>query len=221
MLKNIDAAIFDLDGTLIDSMWVWNKIDTDYLTSKNIEVPENLEEDLGHLSFIQTAEYFKKRFEIEDSIEEICNTWNTMAQNHYSNDIPLKPGVAEFLSFLKSQGIKIGLATSNSTHLLEASLKNHGIYDLFDAITITDEVGIGKHRPDVYLLAAKKLNADPLKCVVFEDILPAIKGAKLGGMKVVAIEDEASINDRDTIINEANLYIKDYNELLSEIQITA
>lgn len=220
MLRNINAVIFDLDGTLIDSMWIWHKIDIEYLKSKNKEIPNNLEEELGHLSFIQTAEYFKNKFNLSDSIEEICATWNQMAYKHYSTDVNLKPGVHEFLKLLKESNIKIGLATSNSTHLLEAALKNHGIYDYFDAITITDEVGIGKHRPDVYLLAAKKLNTSPENCMVFEDILPAVQGAKLAGMKVVAVEDSMSTEHRDALIGESNLYIKDYNQLLDYIKET-
>lgn len=219
MLTNIKAAIFDLDGTLINSMSLWDQIDIDYLTSKNIPVPDDLNDEISHLSFNQVAVYFKERFKLEDSLDDIKNTWNTMAYNHYSSDITLKDGVVEFLDFLKKSNIKIGLATSNSTELLEASLKFNKIYDYFDAITITDEVSIGKHEPDVYLLAAKKLNVKPEECIVFEDILPAVKGAKKARMKVIAVEDECSVLDKDDIIKNSDGFINDFRVLIPQDDI--
>ena len=90
MLIDIKAAIFDLDGTLVDSMWVWTQIDIDYLKKKGYSMPENLKDEITHLSFSQTADYFKKRFNLDDSIEEIMNDWHNMAYNHYSNNVKLK-----------------------------------------------------------------------------------------------------------------------------------
>lgn len=214
MLENIKGAIFDLDGTLVDSMWVWNKIDIDYLKSKGHALPENLNSEICHLSFTQTANYFKERFSLSDSIDTILKDWNNMAYNHYSENVKLKDGVKEFLDKLKENNIKIALATSNSVPLLEACLKNNGIYDYFDSITTTDEVSNGKNCPDVYLLAAKKLNVNPKNCIVFEDILPAIKGAKAADMTVIAVSDKHSLNDLDEIINHSDKYINSYFELI-------
>ena len=214
MLENIKGAIFDLDGTLVDSMWVWSKIDIDYLKSKGHALPENLNSEICHLSFTQTANYFKERFSLSDSIDTILKDWNNMAYNHYSENVKLKDGVKEFLDKLKQNNIKIALATSNSVPLLEACLKNNGIYDYFNSITTTDEVSNGKNCPDVYLLAAKKLNVNPKNCIVFEDILPAIKGAKAADMTVIAVSDKHSLNDLDEIINHSDKYINSYFELI-------
>lgn len=214
MLENIKGAIFDLDGTLVDSMWVWSKIDIDYLKSKGHALPENLNSEICHLSFTQTANYFKERFSLSDSIDTILKDWNNMAYNHYSENVKLKDGVKEFLDKLKENNIKIALATSNSVPLLETCLKNNGIYDYFDSITTTDEVSNGKNCPDVYLLAAKKLNVNPKNCIVFEDILPAIKGAKAADMTVIAVSDKHSLNDLDEIINHSDKYINSYFELI-------
>lgn len=214
MLENIKGAIFDLDGTLVDSMWVWSKIDIDYLESKGHALPENLNSEICHLSFTQTANYFKERFSLSDSIDTILKDWNNRAYNHYSENVKLKDGVKEFLDKLKQNNIKIALATSNSVPLLEACLKNNGIYDYFDSITTTDEVSNGKNCPDVYLLAAKKLNVNPKNCIVFEDILPAIKGAKAADMTVIAVSDKHSLNDLDEIINHSDKYINSYFELI-------
>lgn len=215
MLNNIKGVIFDLDGTLVDSMGVWAKIDVDYLANLGHAVPENLKEEITHLGFKEVAKYFKTRFNIEDSEKEIMNTWHEMAYKEYRDNIKLKPGAREFLQYLKDSGFKIGLATSNSYPLLEISLKSNGIYDLFDSITITSEVSRGKDFPDVYLLAADRLGLKPEECAVFEDILPAVKGALSAGMKVFAVEDNsASPSERAQLKEQAHEYIETYTELL-------
>ena len=214
MLNDIKAAIFDLDGTLVDSMWVWAQIDIDYLNEKGYSMPENLRSDIVHLSFSQTAIYFKEKFNLDDSIEKISKDWHDMAFNHYSNNVKLKLGVKDFLNNLKSLKIKIALATSNSIPLLEACLKNNGIYDYFDSITTTDEVSNGKNCPDVYLLAADKLGINPKDCLVFEDILPAIQGAKAANMKVIAVKDDECLDSKEDLLKYADKYIHSFEELL-------
>lgn len=214
MLNDIKGAIFDLDGTLVDSMWVWSQIDVDYLKIKGYSMPENLRNEISHLSFSQTAAYFKEKFNIDDSIETISKDWHDMAFNHYSNNVKLKLGVKDFLNNLKSFKIKIALATSNSVPLLEACLKNNGIYDYFDSITTTDEVSNGKDSPDVYLLAANKLGINPKDCLVFEDILPAVQGAKAANMKVIAVEDNECVDSKEDLLKYADKYIRSFEELL-------
>lgn len=215
MFTDIKGAIFDLDGTLLDSMWVWDKIDIDYLKDRGFKKPDNLKEEISHLSFEQVAIYFKNTFNIPESIEEIMKTWLNMAENYYKTKIKLKPGAKEFLLKLKTANIKIGLATSNSEPLIKASLKANGIYDLFDAITTTGEVKRGKNFPDVYLLSAEKLGVKPENCIVFEDILPAVQGAKAAGMKVIAISDEASAHQKSEIMLSADRFIENYKEIIN------
>lgn len=214
MLTDIKGAIFDLDGTLVDSMWVWSQIDIDYLKMKGYSMPKNLRNEISHLSFSQTAVYFKETFNLDDSIEKISDDWHNMAFNHYSNTVKLKLGVKDFLNSLKSFKIKIALATSNSIPLLEACLKNNGIYDYFDSITTTDEVSNGKDCPDVYLLAANKLGINPRDCLVFEDILPAVQSAKAANMKVIAVEDTECVDSKEDLIKYADKYIHSFVELL-------
>lgn len=214
MLKDIKGAIFDLDGTLVDSMWIWDKVDIDYLKNHHINLPENLKTDIEHLSFDQTAHYFKNNFNLPYSIEEIKNQWMDMAYKEYEKNVVLKPGVYKFLETLKKSGIKIGLATSNCLSLLEVALKSNNIYDYFDAITITDEVCNGKKHPDVYLLAAKKLGITPDSCIVFEDILPALQGAKAAGMRVVCISDKYNDYTKEQLLEYADVYIDSYDEMI-------
>lgn len=217
MLSNIKAAIFDLDGTLVDSMGVWEKIDIEFLKIRNLEVPAGLKDDITHLNFIDTAKYFKERFNLSESIEDIVNEWNDMAFNEYANNIKLKPGVKEYLSFLKSKGIKLAIATSNLESLVTAVLKNNGICDYFENITTTLETERGKDFPDVYLLAAKKLGVNPEECIVFEDIIVAVLAAKAAGMKVVGVHDIASADQINDIIANADYFIYKYEELTEAV----
>lgn len=217
MLNNIKAAIFDMDGTLVDSMWVWVKVDLEFLRKRNLVPVKGLKEKIQHLSFEDTAKYFKKTYNLNESIEEICDEWNNMALEEYKNNVKLKPGVKKFLDLLKSMGIKIGLATSNCDLLLKIALKANGIYDYFDVITLTDEVSRGKRFPDVYLLAAERLNVSPEECIVFEDIFPAVMGAKAAGMKVIGIYDKNSDFEKDKICSIADKYIYEYSELMDDV----
>ena len=213
-MNRFKAAIFDLDGTLIDSMGIWKVIDEEYLKKYGFDVPENLQEEITHLTIIETAMYFKEKFNIKDDIETIINTWNEMAYHHYSNNIKLKEGVIEFFDYLKNNNIKIALATSNTKILLEATLKNNNIYHYFDSITISEEVGVSKANPDIYLLSAQRLGVEPKDCIVFEDIVQAVRGAKLANMTVYSIYDESSADQKEELMRISDKYINNYLELI-------
>lgn len=214
MLNGIKAAIFDLDGTLVNSLWVWDSIDNEYLSKHNIIPPKNLHTEICHLSFIDTAKYFKERFNILDDIETIMNEWHEMALYEYCNNVHLRSGAKEFLDLLKKKNIKIALATSNSEQLLTATLKNNNIYEYFDCITTTSEVNNGKDHPDVYLLSAKKLNVSPDECIVFEDILAAVQGAKKANMKVFAIKEDFSLDNIEEIKLQSDYFFESFTNLL-------
>lgn len=214
MLDNIKAAIFDMDGTLIDSMWVWEKIDIEYLASKGFDVPPDLRNIIEPMTFIECASYFKKAFNIAGSVEDIMQDWNDMAYEKYSSEVKLKPTAFELLKLLKAQNIKIGLATSNYMPLIEAVLKHNNVFDYFDCITTTDEVDRGKNYPDIYLYAAEKLDAKPSECVVFEDILAAVMGAKAAEMKVIAVYDSYSKHQKKDLQKIADKYIMNFDEII-------
>lgn len=214
MLNNIKAVLFDLDGTLVESMSMWGDIDVDYLKKFHIPVPEGLQKAIEGLSMYQTAVYFKENFAIEDSLEDIMDEWNRMAYQKYTTEIPLKPGVRAFLDVLKSKNIPCGIATSNSRILTEAILKSHQVENYFSVMVTGDEITNGKPDPEVYLEAARKLGVAPEHCLVFEDIPFGIMAGKRAGMTVCAVEDDYSMNDMEEKIRLADFYIKSYEELL-------
>lgn len=216
MLNNTNAVIFDLDGTLVDSMWMWRKIDIEYLGRFNLAVPEGLQNNIEGFSFSETAHYFKERFQIPDSIEKIKEDWNQMALEKYENEVFLKPGALEFLKYCKENNIRLGIATSNSRELVDAVIKALQLEDYFDCIMTACEVQKGKPAPDIYLAVADRLNVLPEECLVFEDIVPGIMAGKNAGMRVCAVEDVYSEYQREEKKQTADYYIDDYFELLEQ-----
>lgn len=214
MLSNFEAVLFDLDGTLVESMSMWGDIDVEYLKKFHLPVPKGLQQSIEGLSMYQTAVYFKENFAIQDSLDQIMADWNQMAYAKYTREIPLKKGARSFLNHLRGRNIRCGIATSNSRVLTEAVLKSHQIEDYFSAMVTGDEIIKGKPDPEVYLEAARKLGADPERCLVFEDIPYGIMAGKRAGMTVCAVEDDYSMKDMDEKIRLADFYIKTYEELL-------
>lgn len=214
MLRKKEAIIFDLDGTLVDSMWMWKSIDVEYLGRYGIEVPENLQKEIEGLSFSETAVYFKEHFSIEESLEEIQATWLEMADYKYRYEVPLKTGVQEFLAYAKKTGKKMAIASSNSKALVEATLTAHHVIEYFDVIVTCDEVEHSKPAPDVYLRAAEVLGVHPSKCVVFEDIIHGIMAGKAAGMTTYAVHDAYTEKMEQEKREAADGYIYDYSELV-------
>lgn len=208
------AVIFDLDGTLVDSMGIWGQIDIDYLGELSLEVPKDLQRVVEGMSFTEVAVYFKERFSIDASIEEIKAHWLDMAMEKYEKEVPLKPGAAGFLAYLKKKGIKTAVASSNSLPLIRAVLEAHGILDAFSCIITSCEVSKGKPAPDVYLEAARRLDTPPSRCLVFEDIVPGILAGKRAGMEVCAVRDDYSLPQDEEKRRLADRYIESYEELL-------
>lgn len=216
ILHNIDAVIFDLDGSLVDSMWMWKEIDIEYLGRFGIPLPEDLQNEIEGMSFSETAFFFKERFQIPHSLEEIKADWNRMAWDKYTHEVPLKEGAGEFIAYCMTQGIKLGIATSNSRELVENVISALDLQECFSCIMTGCDVAKGKPAPDVYLAVAEALQVEPARCLVFEDIVPGILAGKAAGMKVCAVEDEYSMYQRDEKKELADFYIQDYHEVIKE-----
>lgn len=214
MLKDIDAVIFDVDGTMADSMWMWKQIDIEYLGKFGIPLPKDLQKKIEGMSFRETAHYFKEHFPITDSIEKMMSDWNEMAAHKYRYEIPLKEGVLSFLEKCREKGLLLGIATSNSNELLSYLLEAHSLQDYFDVIVTGSDGLKGKPAPDMYLAAADRMNVTPEKCLVFEDIIPGILAGKRAGMKVCAIDDLYSRDVLSQKKEEADYFIESFMEIL-------
>lgn len=215
LLQGKKAVLFDLDGTLVDSMWMWKAIDIEYLARFGHACPEDLQKSIEGMSFSETAVYFKERFAIPDSLEEMKADWTRMSIDKYRNEVFLKPGALEFLKELKKRGIKTGIATSNGREMVDAVLEALQITGYFDLIMTACEVAAGKPAPDIYLREAELLSVKPEECLVCEDVPAGILAGKRAGMQVCAVEDDFSLSMTEEKKELADYYIRDYEELLS------
>ena len=214
MLNNIKACLFDMDGTLLDSMHIWKDIDIEFLGRFGYELPTTLQREIEGMSFRETACYIKDRFDLPISIEEIMNIWNEMAFQKYSEEIFFKEGAFEFVKLLKEKGIRTAICTSNSRELVNAVAEHLGFMPYFDTIITSCEVGAGKPAPDIYLEAAKRVGAEPEHCLVFEDIVTGLTAGKRAGMKLCAVEDVYSADQREAKKAMADYYVENYLDLL-------
>ena len=220
MLKNIKAVLFDLDGTLVDSMWIWKSVDEEYFEKKGLVLSsdeiDSFQQELEGMGFTETAVFFKKRFGIEDSLEEIKAAWISMATEKYCNEVPLKDGVKEFLEYLKEQQIPSAICSSNSIELIKMVLKAHEIDNYFTKMITCCDVSASKPAPDVYLKAAGQLGAEPSACLVFEDVPMGILAGKNAGMRVCAVDDWFS-RPQDAKKRElADYFIHSYEDITNQ-----
>lgn len=215
MLQGKRGMLFDLDGTLIDSMWMWKAIDIEYLGRYGIELPVDLQRKIEGMSFSETAVYFKETFQIPDSLEVIKDTWNQMAYDKYKNEVPLKEGVMDFLKHCKEQGIKTAICTSNSRELASVCLESLGISQYIDLLVTACEVNKGKPAPDIYLKAAENLSLHPDECLVFEDIVKGLQAGIAAGMDTCAVDDKYSEETESEKRKNARYYVRTFDEILA------
>ena len=210
------AAIFDLDGTLVDSMGVWGQINREFLTGRGFEYPDDLPEIVKKMSFAESAAYHIQRFALGETPEELIAEWNRMAARAYAETLELKEGARELLEGLKTKGVKLALATATERALAESALKRLEVLAWFQVITTVGEVGLNKDDPGFFLKVAEKLGVAPGDCVVVEDSLHAVKGAKLAGMTVWAVYDAASAHERAEMAKIADRYVESLSELTED-----
>lgn len=214
-LDNITGMVFDLDGTLLDSSWVWDKVDTKFLGDRGFDVPKDYVESISPMGAKNAAVYTIERFGLyHEKPMDLVREWFDMAKVEYRHNVLCKPYVKHFLKRIHNSGIKMAIATSSDRELFIPTLERENILGYFTDIVTVDEVNRAKAFPDIYEEASKRIDVPVSNCVVFEDILAAIKGAKSGGFKVVAVEDEKSLHHKEKIISAADWYISSFKELI-------
>lgn len=212
-MKNVKGAIFDMDGTILDSIAVWDKIDVDFLKARGIDVPGDYARTISTMTGEECARYTIDRFKLTDTVEALIKEWDERALFEYANNLELKKGAKAYIERLKARGVKIALATSSSKVLYEAALKHTGVYELFDVFISTDETGISKRDPHVYHIAAERLGVNINDCVVYEDVPTAVVTAKSTGARVVAVWDKRWDKEKNEVNKIADKYIYSFDEM--------
>lgn len=211
---DIKCAIFDMDGTLTDSMSIWEEAGAIYLGSKGITPRPEWREDTRPMSMHQIAEYFKREYNIDDDMETVMADIDHVVEDYYENVAVAKEYTLEFLEALKTNGIHICLATATDEYLAEMLLKRTGIYPYLEKIYTCSRVGSGKDHPEIFYIAAEAFGAKPSECVVFEDAYYALKTAHDAGFNTVSVYDITAA-DCDAAKREiADVSIMSFCELL-------
>jgi len=205
-------AIFDMDGTLIDSMGFWRNLASEYLCSKGItQVPEEILRKIKPMTMSESAALFQEVFGLSGDVEA---EMNDMMDEHYRNDIPLKDGVRDYLEMLNEQGVRMCVASATAEQLMESCLSRLGIRDYFAFLLSCETVGAGKNSPLVYHESAKRLQASPAEIAVYEDALYAVQTAKNAGYYVIGVYDEGAAKNWEAVTKIVDEVIKNWEEQL-------
>ena len=208
----VKGVIFDFDGTLVDSMFIWDTFGENYLRVLGKEPKENLTEAFRKLTLEQAAEYYREHYGVTLSVKEIVDGLNEMLSQIYRSRVMLKKGVREFLEKLQAQGVKMCIATVTDRRIVCEVLKKFGVLEFFSAILTCSEIGYGKETPHIYRMALKILGVQKEETIVFEDTLPALITAKNDGFKVAAVYDR--YEERQAEIQKiADYYVTDFDDI--------
>lgn len=210
----VRGAIFDLDGTLLNSLDAWKNVDVRFFAERGIVLPDDYPHAIEALDLIDAAVYTKARFSLPEPPESIVEEWRRLMREEYACNVLPKPYVCDFLRALAARGVKLAIATSSAPELFLPALRRAGVDALFSAFVTTREAGKSKAFPDVYLEAAKRLALPAAECAVFEDIPLGAQSAKTGGFFTVGVFDPHDAADRPRMRAICDLYITSYQELL-------
>ncbi len=207
------GAIFDVDGTLLDSMTVWRNITERFLKKYDIALSDEKAAQYKEMTLEESLPQIIAEFKLKLTHEEIFSEFKQMVAEEYALRVELKDGAKEYIEKLHDEGIKIAVATSGYEGLCKSAFKRLGIIDYIDAYAFSSEVGCNKSKPDVYLLAAERLGLNPWDCTVFEDIVPGIESSRKAGFKTCAVYDDTNKHETEILKNTADKYITNWKEL--------
>lgn len=205
----IKCAIFDFDGTLFDSMFIWDSVGEGYLRSLGKEPKPSMREDVRAMSLYQSVCYFQKEYDLSLSVEQIMAGVNQAIKHFYIHEVLPKAGVADFLERMTKAEISMCIATASDRYQVEAALRRCGMEHYFEAIFTCSEVGHGKDEPVIFQKAMEHFGADRSTTVVFEDAIHAVQTAKADGFTAVAVFDDSEKRQKE-IRNLSDCYIADF-----------
>lgn len=206
-MQKIQAVIFDVDGVLFDSMWMWDELDEKYLRSLGLEMREETTKAVSKMSFEEAADYLRVEYRLDLTVEEIVGQIQDMVRNFYYQEVTLKEGVRRMLENLARRGIPAVIASASDLDMLEHALTRCQIRPMIKKVFTCSEVGAGKTRPDVFLAAAEYLGVQPEHCLIVEDSLHAIETAIQAGFVTAGVYDESSRLEQDDIRNQVTYYV--------------
>lgn len=213
----IYGAIFDVDGTLLDSMMIWEEAAVRYLHSLGLEPEENLSEKIMTMSMEEGADYVISHYGVDMTRKQVIDGILELIRGFYENEVLLKPGVEQVIRLLADRAVPMIIATSSDSACVTAGLKRLGVWNYFQGILTCSDIGRGKTEPDIYLAAAEKIASAPKNTIVFEDALHAIVTAKKAGFVTVGMYDSYN-QDEEEIRKTADYYYESWDQLIADMQ---
>lgn len=204
--------MFDMDGTLADSMWLWEDFLEIFLESYQKKIDMEARRKFDGLPLRESAEYVAKRYGLPLSGEEIFREWTIEIQYKYWKELCLKQGAGQYLHYLKENGKKIALVTANHRELAEGFLDHHDVLRLFDVLVCGDQMETDKSDPEYYRYALRCMGGAAEDAVLFEDTYAALRTAKKIPVDTVIVEDFSARQDRDALMEKADLYIRHFED---------
>jgi len=216
LMQNIKGVIFDLDGTLIDSMWIWGDVAEAYLRSHGAVPHSNFREALRTLNTTEEAQHYIDVYGIDLPVDEVAQGRDNLMKEYLKDVVELKAGVLQALKELKKRGVRMCIATATDRPLVEVSIERHGLDEYIEHIFTCTEENTSKSSPDIYFQAAKFLGTDISETLVVEDALYAIKTASEAGFVVAGVYDKVSDDEQDEIKSTCDYYWVTMDEMLKE-----
>lgn len=212
------GAVFDVDGTLLDSMPIWMEAGSRYLKTLGLVPEEGLGEKIFSMTMSEGADYLNRAYGLHKEPSRIIDEINAVVEGFYFREAPLKPGTIELLDAMREAGMKLSAATATDYHLIEGAFRRLGILEYFSGIFTCTQVGAGKDKPLIYETAAQAMETAPEETCVLEDALHALRTAKRAGFFAIGIYDEASIARQKDMQEEADLYGRSMGEILIKLK---
>lgn len=212
MFKDYKGAIFDMDGTLLESMDAWRKLGREYCLRHNLSIPRQMEEE-KYITCFDSCKAIVETHDVGMTAEELFKRVLEYLTEHYVSDVVCKDGALEWVKTLSDNGVKICVATATPTHIAVPALIHHGFFDYLEFVVGGDDLALRKSDPKYLEKVCSMLGLRPEECMVYEDTFHVIKAAKSIGCGVCAIEDDYSLPYKDDIISISDMYISSFNQL--------
>ncbi|MBQ9624518.1 MAG: HAD family phosphatase, partial [Clostridia bacterium] len=198
MNTDIKGVIFDLDGTIVDSMGMWHNLDKEFIISQGVEYKPEYSKGIAGMTLTQAAEYYIETLHLQKTVPQLLNEWNGIISEWYHNKLTIKKDIDRLIKKWSGEGKRMCVATLTEKNLAEVVLERHGLLDNMEFIMTVSEVGKSKKHPDIYLRCAQDLGFKPEECVVLEDTLHAMKSAKSAGFRVFAVDEPTAEHKEDS-----------------------